>query len=298
MRTRPFLSCLPLLLVACGSPGGTRITPAEYERMQPAQQPSPAQVETARLTAPDKPLSDELVKGQQGLEKREIDLGRKREDHARAKAELDRKRHRTALEHEGAEAAETLALERAEREHGKAVEDLAHLTDVEAPRRLAEDALSLRGSRDNLLEVREELAQLEMMYSESSLGDATAEIVLNRTKRRLERMEQSVALREQRSEELKVRTLPRELGDAEMELRAKTVSLEEARRKAELGRLQREKTLRDLEKETRELAREAEDLEREAKLLHEDHERMEKKIEAHRSSASGLGGPTASGDTP
>jgi hypothetical protein len=294
MRARPFLSCLPLALLACSSPAGTRITPEEYERLQPPRPPSAAQAETARLAAPVKPLPDELVKEEQALEQCAIEQGRRQEDHERALAELERKRHRVALEHEGAEAGEALALERAEQGHRKAAEDLTHFTEVERPRRLAEDALGVRSSWDNLLEVREELAQLELMYSESTLGDATSEIVLSRTRRRLDRMEQGHALREQASALLKERTLPRGLEDAELELRAKTVALEEARRSAELGRLSRAAALRELETEARKLARNAEDLERDATLLVQDKERWQKKVEAHRTTATGLDMPSTS----
>jgi hypothetical protein len=280
---------LPLVLLACTSPGGTRVTPAEYERIEPPRPPSVTAREQAAPAGPDKPLSDELVEEQQGLDGRVIALDRRREDLERDRAELERKRHRVAIEQEGAEASEALALERALREHEKAVDDLAHLAGVEHPRRLEEDALGLRGSWDNLLEVREELAQLEMMYDAPALGDATAEIVLNRTKRRLERMEAGHALREQRSAELKERTLPREMTDAELELRAKTVALEEARRKLELGRLGREAALRDLEQEVRELEREQQDIEREAGQLAADRERWDRKVARHRAAPTGLG---------
>jgi hypothetical protein len=297
MRTRPFLSWLPLLMLACTSPGGTRVTPAELQRIDPPRTPTNTQPETARLHVADKPLPDELVKEQQGLEKRDIDLARKLEDLDRAQAELARKRHRTALEDQGAEAGEALARERAAREHGKAAEDQLHFTEGEMPRRLAEDALALRGSWDNLLEAREELAQLEMMYEDSALGDATEEIVLNRTRRRIDRMEQGHVFREERSAELKLRTLPRELGDAELDLRSKTVSLEEARRKLELGRLARESAQREFEVEARKLTREAEDLEREGKLVTQERERWDQKVKQLRAEPTGLGGPAPSSGT-
>lgn len=289
MRMPHVVSSLPLVLLACTSPGGTRVTPAEYERIEAPRPPPVTARETATPAVLDKPLTDELVKEEQALDERSIELDRRREDFARDGAELERKRHRVAIEHEGAEASEALELERALRDHEKAGDDLTHLAEVEHPRRLEEDALGLRSSWDGLLEVREELAQLEMMYEAPALGDATAEIVLNRTKRRLERMEAGHTLREQRSAELKERTLPREMADAELELRAKTVALEDARRKLELGRLGREAALRDLEQEARELEREEQDIEREAGLLEADRERWDRKVAKHRAAPTGLG---------
>src|SRR6185295_1658408 len=103
-----------------------------------------------------------------------------------------------------------LGVQQTQRDQRIAAEDLDHFTKVEQARRLADDALDMARSQDGLLETREELAQLEMMYSGGNLGDATAEIVLNRTRRRLQRAEEGHRLRTERSGELKTITLPRE----------------------------------------------------------------------------------------
>ena len=148
------------------------------------------------------------------------------------------------------------------------------------PNRLAEDALGLQGSWDGLLETREELAQLEMMYKDSALGDATAEITLNRTKRRLQRAEEGHRLREKRSEDLKTLTLPRDEERLRLEVKAKTVALESARRSVEKGRMARAEALRGLDVEAGKLEREAADIERDEGLLQADRGRWDKKATA------------------
>jgi hypothetical protein len=128
----------------------------------------------------------------------------------------------------------------------------------------------VQSSSDRLLETREELAQLEMMYGESGLGDATAEIVLNRTRRRLTRAEESHRLREERSAELVTITIPREIEKLEMAVRAAQVELENARRKVERGQLDRAAALAKIEKEQIGLDREEEDIAREADKIERD----------------------------
>ena len=167
--------------------------------------------------------------------------------------------------------------QRAEIEARNATQDLAHFLAEEQPNRLAEDALGVQASWDGLLETREELAQLEMMYKDSALGDATAEITLNRTKRRLQRAEESHRLREKRSEDLKTLTLPREEERLRLEVKAKTVALESAQRAVEKGKLTRADSLHQLDVESAKLEREAADIERDDKLLEADRSKWDKK---------------------
>ena len=281
------LSGLITVCAACASPEGERVTAADYARSQ-EQAAAAAALSQPRAESPGSTrpsggpgaLSDELVTEKNGLDKRVIDLGRRREDLARQRAELEQKRQRTALEQQSSEAEEALSLERAELEHRNATKDLDHFLQEQKPNRIAEDALSLQGSWDGLLETREELAQLEMMYKDSALGDATAEITLNRTKRRLQRAEESHRLREKRSEELKTLTLPRDEERLRLEVKAKTVSLDSARRAVEKGRLARAEALRSLDVETQKLEREAADIERDDTLLEADRTRWDKKATA------------------
>jgi len=285
MRSSRLLCSAVLLATACSSPQGNYITGAELkERERAAAELPPATpganvALAAALSGRDRSgLSPERQAQRDGFDGRAIALSRRREDHARALAELEQRRARTAIEQASALAGEEVAFRQAERDQRLAAEDVVHFNEVEEPRRLAESALELRGSADGLLETREELAQLEMMYKESDLGDATAEIVLSRTRRRLQRAEEGHQLREQRAAELKTITLPREREKLALELAAKTVALENARRAAEQGRMQREQVLRDLDFDARKQVRELEDIARDELLLTREIERWERQM--------------------
>jgi hypothetical protein len=272
-----------LLLAACGTTAGTVVTPAELREIEareagaraaaanaPAPGPATAGAAGAAVLPAPEGLSPEQLKKREELDKRRTDLARRREDQARGAFELDQRRRRTELEHQNASAQEAVSLEQAERELRQAGEDLVRFRAEERPRRLAEDALDLQQSSDALLETREELAQLEMMYAGSELGDATAEIVLNRTRRRLQRAEERHALREQRSAEFRSVTLPRDEESRAAAERAKAVALENVRRGQEKDRLQRDAALRDLEFDARKQEREAADLARDEAALERD----------------------------
>lgn len=278
------LSGLITVCAACASPDGERIPAADYQRSQqdaaaaaalstPRAEPPPGKSAGSGASA----LPDELVTEKNALDKRVIDLGRRREDLARQRTELEQKRQRTSLEQQSSEADEALALERAQLDSRNATQDLEHFLAEEKPNRLAEDALGVQASWDGLLETREELAQLEMMYKDSALGDATAEITLNRTKRRLQRAEEGHRLRQARSEDLKTLTLPRDEERLRLEVKAKSVALESAQRAVEKGKLTRADALHQLDVEAAKLEREAADIERDDKLLEADRSRWDKK---------------------
>src|SRR5262245_50712545 len=104
-----------ILCAACASPDGERIPAADYQRSQqeaaaaaalsvPRAEPAPGKSAGSGPSA----LPDELVTEKNGLDKRVIDLGRRREDLARQRTELEQKRQRTALEQQSSEADEAL----------------------------------------------------------------------------------------------------------------------------------------------------------------------------------------------
>jgi len=308
MSSTPRVSRLAFTLAlaaaaGCTGPSGTYVTPSELDQRARAGgaataaggEGAPSARAVAAANQDRNGLSPEQQAKKDGFEGRTISLHRRAEDRTRSASELDQRRARVQLEQASAIASETLSLQNAEREHRLATEDLKHFIDVELPRRLAENALEMRGSADNLLETREELAQLEMMYSESDLGDATAEIVLSRTRRRLQRAEDGHKLREERSAELKTITLPREQERLAQELSAKTVTLDNVRRAAEVGALARAAALRDLDFEVRKLAREQDDIARDEMLLAAETARWERDVSADNAAGAPAG---ASGVTP
>jgi len=271
-----------LLLAACATPSGTVTTPTEMKMKEmqaaargeapPSAQPGVGQPNAAVANAlqPRAVLTDEQSKKRDELDRRRTELQRRGEDHARESFELESRKKRVELDQAASVAQDVVALDAATREQRLAAEDLARFRSQEKPHRLAEDTLDVQQVADGLLDAREELAQLEMMYSESQLGDATAEIVLNRSKRRLERAQERYRLRVERSDELKTVTLPRDEETRVQAERTKSVALENLRRAQEKSRLEREAALRDLDFEGRKLARSAADITRDQAILDRD----------------------------
>ncbi len=289
MNVRVLLLGLGLAAVACSGPSGRTITPTELARLE-AQAPragsAPAAATGTQLMARDSAGSPSTSSERPGAEagepvsrddidERAVKLQRRREDHVHALEKLDRTRIQVDLEQEIAEANEQLALDGATHEHAQAREALEHFMGVERDLRLRQSSLELRAAADGLLETREELAQLEMMYGASDLGDATAEIVLLRTRRRLERAELRHRLSEERHAELRDVVLPRERSDLEVELHEKVVKLANARLSQEKGVIEREARRRDLGREELDLQRSLEDIEREAVALGKDRAEWE-----------------------
>lgn len=289
MRTSHLV--LVLIAAGCTSPQGTYVTPAELAVMEAAADdasfagsrnsggsaPGPlgASGRVPLVMPGDDPDAEQAEKDREKLEDRTVKLERRRQDLDRAGPALETRLSSLTLEQESQMASEAVAIAKAESEHRIAVEDLAHYVEVEQVRRLAEEALSMQGSSDRLLETREELAQLEMMYGESGLGDATAEIVLSRTRRRLARAEEGHRLRAERSEELVSIEIPREIEERELAVSSAEVELANARRKAERGHLDRAAAVTKLEKEQIELDREAEDIVLEAMRIERDLARLD-----------------------
>jgi hypothetical protein len=272
-------------LAACATPHGTTVTPAELhaQEMQEAQARAASEGGGGQPAAPTgaapaardplagrSALTDEQARKRDELDNRRTALQRRREDQTRAAFELDQRRKRTELDQQAATAQEAVSLEAADREHRIAAEDLARFRAVDKPHRLAEDALSLQTSSDGLLEAVEELDQLKMMYSGSQLGDATAEIVLNRSERRLKRAQEAHRLRQEDSDELKNVTLPRDEETKVQAEKAKAVALDNVKRANDKAKMEREAALRDLDFESKKLERETADIARDQASLDRD----------------------------
>src|SRR5262249_47591383 len=245
---------------------------------QPGVQPggAPGAAPTAAAPAGRDPLAarsmltDDQAKKRDDLEKRRTDLQRRHEDQARDTFELDQKHKRRDLDQQAPAAQEAVTYEAADREHRIAAEDLARFRAVDKPHRLAQDALEVQLSSDGLLDADEELTQLKMMYSDSQLGDATAEIVLNRSERRLKRAQEQHRLRVELSDQLKTVTLPRDEEALVQAEKAKAVALDNVKRAQDKAKMEREAALRDLEFEGKKLERETADIARDQSALDRD----------------------------
>ena len=91
--------------------------------------------------------------------------------------------------------------------------------EVEIPNRTARSELSLSWAENNLQNAQEELDQLLLMYKDEQFADQTKEIVIDRSRRELERTKRDVELRRGEHETLVSETLPREQLERELALR-------------------------------------------------------------------------------
>lgn len=261
MRTPTIAGLLALTLFAsCAGPAGQDLSAGEYREME--------REAAARL--PGRLSVAEAEKQRREIEDRSRKIDERRADQAHQEANLAARRAVLEVDHSMALADEKITLEAAERDVRLAQEDLSHFQVVESERRVRRSMLNLQSSSDRLLETREELAQLELMYGASQLGDATAEIVVERTRRRLMLTELRHKLVEQEAAELETRTLPRELEALEVAMLQKTVALQNVRRRQEKDAVQRETARRDLEFDVLKSARETAAIAEDARLLEVD----------------------------
>ena len=263
----PVLAALALAnLVACTPPGERHVSPSELAEMEAAEPSSPMEVPTSSgfmaALQDANPAAAADSKQRDEFDDRALELARRREDHDLAVAAFNDELVQTDLTQETARRAEEQKVAQAERTLRFAREDLQRFEEIDRPRRLVAAELDLQSSFNRLLQQREEMAQLEMMYSESDLGDATAEIVLSRGRRQLELMEQRYQMDEQRRDTVRDLDLPREHQELQAKVMDGETALVLAQRALEAGRLSRAAARTELDLERMELARELEDLER------------------------------------
>lgn len=155
---------------------------------------------------------------------------------------------------------------------GTAREKLEVFETMEMPQRRRDAELDLQSAEHRLLDAREELEQLVVMYEDSELEDRTSEIVLNRGRRQLEMAEERLALQRQQ--------LARLERDLAIELRQKREAVDDAG--AELAEAERDAKLDDIRKQASvqaaedELAESKESLEKLEKELVEASKKAEK----------------------
>ncbi|MBL8839970.1 MAG: hypothetical protein JNL90_00395 [Planctomycetes bacterium] len=163
-------------------------------------------------------------------------------DEALAAAERDLRS--TEIRHQNAREQARLEIESADvrlADAAEAIEDaekalaLWEKTELELKRRGVE--LNDGYSQDNLEDQRDELAQLEKMYTADELTDATEEIVLKRARRQLARSEASYELQKAR------RRIDEEVGDPQ--------TLKQKKRAVRDARNGRDRLVRQLEMEKR-----------------------------------------------
>lgn len=256
------------VLGACGGPGGKRVSPEEYQRIE--NQARAASVQDQASGSREQRGQDET------LDERERELAEELAEARFAATELVHQREQLALKHASDEVSKALDLSRARLELEHARQSLTHFDAEGAPRRRAQDTLELTSANDRLLEQREELAQLELMYAGSELGQSTAEIVMERARRSIVRAEAALTLRQRASVELLEFELPRERELLLAEVAAHEVQLANAERALQLGVMARAAAERAIDHEEAGSGRRLERLGRERLRLESDRRDAER----------------------
>ncbi len=132
---------------------------------------------------------------------------------------------------------------------------LSHFEERDAPQKVGEAEIGLSRAESRLMESRDELNELEAMYSEEQFAERTKELVLERGRRNLALAETAFALSQRELETLRDFThvakraeLTRALENAEREIESATAALEIAKAKADLSLLRKERAVTKAEK--------------------------------------------------
>lgn len=216
-----------------GEPSGIAPTP-EPETLAVEEQQEVAGEATEAAQEAEEQAEEQAKKEAEEEEKQEAKKARERE-HKRAKLrrnlEMAQLRlNKARLDLGDARIKQIESFKKAQDDLELATKKLNILKDVTAPNRVARAELNLQRGEDGLKDAREELQQLELMYSDEQFADKTKEIVIERAKRRLERTERDLELRGKEHKTLVEVTIPLEMLEHERKVEEKTLALEQLRR--------------------------------------------------------------------
>jgi hypothetical protein len=150
------------------------------------------------------------------------------------------------------------AVEKAKFELTVATKARDHFVNVEMPQKTTRAQLDLQQGKDSLTEQEEELQQLELMYSKDELADKTKEIVLARSKRRLERLRQNLALQQKDLDDLVNVQQPEALRKLEAAVTDKTGDHRRAEFGLRSGQIDKDMAVKAQQNEVNKLTREIE----------------------------------------
>jgi len=153
------------------------------------------------------------------------------------------------LEKERIKTESELEIELSNRNYMAAEEKYTLFRDLQKNFQIRERELDIQEARDEHKESKEELEQLEMMYADAEVEDRTGEIVLNRSRRRMELSLEHLKLMERRFETLKSRELPLELAELEQEMVETKTAQNLARISIDISMAEKEIELIELEGE-------------------------------------------------
>jgi multidrug efflux pump subunit AcrA (membrane-fusion protein) len=190
-------------------------------------------------------------------------------------------------------------LARAEKSAEWAARKLEAYLEKEKPFKLEDIRLRNQSSQHGLEDQRDELEQLEQMYREDELVDATEEIVLKRSRRRLASSLAWASLREQQNEHTLAHTEAIKQEGLEQDAALKIAALDRQRRTTaikqvtrdaglERSRFEMQKKLKDLEGLVRDRERLTVRAPRRGLVLHGDAEATPGSAELKRGGRAGL----------
>lgn len=261
MRRPSLLVLVTVLSCACSGPAGKQLTAGEYAEIE--------REESAAVAASATDVDRESLDDRVALDDRAAQLTRERLEADFHQAELEARRARMDIAHTGAEADQALAVSQAQERLITARAVHLFFTQVEQSLLKAEDALNIRRAEDSLLETREELAQLELMYGPDPT-EATAEIVVARTRRRVVNAEERLRLAGLRSRRLSEVDLPKQLHELTLGLQSAEAKVVGVGLAQKLGSMERDTALRELEHEGQLLQLKLADIKRRELRLEED----------------------------
>jgi len=209
------------VLPASGPAGGSASGSASGPASTRPSEADDGAAATAGEATTDDPKADALALAKKAA---------KRERLGRELLIAQHKVDRTRLELTHAEADGTEQMRKASAAHVVAVRKLADFEERSAPLRLERARLALKRAQDSHQESREELQQLEMMYSEEELGDKTAEIVITRANRRLDRARWNLEIQTTDLRNLEEETIPLERMELELGVSDKAAAIDARKR--------------------------------------------------------------------
>lgn len=149
-----------------------------------------------------------------------------------------------------------LSLKQATFSRDDAVSDLQSYRTVGGESARAQAKLDLQYQKDSLADAQEELDQLGMMYDRNNLADATAQIVMDRAERSIERQKAEVSMAEKELQHFLEIGEPREHRDLERSVELAEVELASLQLSIAVDQAEMERELKDLRSTIAELEEE------------------------------------------
>jgi hypothetical protein len=169
------------------------------------------------------------------------DAKRREQEALESKLAIARLRHsKSQLERAHSQTRANTSIQSAKDALAVAEAKLATFEERDAPQRISRARLDVARSENYLRNERDELAQLEMMYSDAQLSTKTDEIVIDRQKRSMELAERNLELDRADLTALESSKIPNERRQLELEVIDKRTALERAEQEAELSALSTE----------------------------------------------------------